>query len=372
LLEIKIAGPTLPPVELFVNAVRSFYDTGVITNGPVVRQLEIGVEDMLRVSHAVAVCNCTSGLMLALRCLGIKDKVAIPSFTFFATAHAVAWCGLEPVFVDVDEETWVMSPGALREVLSEAEGIEAVMPAHIFGNPCEVDALREISEGHGLKVVYDSAHAMGSRVGEEWAGCFGDVEVFSMTPTKMVVAGEGGIITTGDGTLAGRLRAARNYGNTGDYDPEIIGLSARLSEFHAALAIESFKLMELNVRRRNALAQRYRDNLRDTPGIYFQKIKEGNRSTFKDLTVRVVEEDFGMSRDALAERLAEKGIETRKYFFPPVHRTKAYWEKYGKRYDDKLPVTNRLSGEALSLPMWSHMPEGVADLVCEEIIGARR
>lgn len=371
-LRVSILEPTLPAWELFRKSIQAFYDTGMITNGPVVRQLEIAVEDVLRVGHAIAVSSCTSGLMLALKRLDTKEKVAIPSFTFFATAHAVAWCGLEPVFIDVDEETWDMSPDALAETLETVEGIEAVMPVHIFGNPCDIEEIEKVAEKQDIKVIYDSAHAMGSKAGKDWVGCFGDAEVFSMTPTKIVVAGEGGIITTGDKELAEKLRATRNYGNTGDYDPEFIGLSARMSEFHAALAVESFKLMELNVRRRNTLAERYRENLKDVPGIRFQKVREGNRSTYKDFAIRVVAEEFGMSRDDLADYLAEKGIETRKYFYPPVHRIKAYWEKYGKKWDEYLPVTNRISRETLALPMWSHMPEGVVDLVCEEIIKAHK
>lgn len=372
MIDFPIAKPTLPPWEIFKKAVQSFYDTGLITNGSVVRQLEIAVQDIFRVSHAVAVSNCTSGLMLALRCLGVEGKVAIPSFTFFATAHAVHWCGLEPVFVDVEEDTWSMSAEALRQAVQEVGGITAVMPVHVFGNPCDVAAIGEVAKGHGLKVVYDAAHAMGSRVGEDWVGGFGDVEVFSLSPTKMVVAGEGGLIATNDKELVKKLVAGRDYGNAGDYDPAFVGLNARMSEFHAALAVESLKLMELNVRRRNTLAERYRENLKDTPGIYFQRVSEGNRSTFKDFTIRVVEEEFGLSRDRLADLLAEKGIDTRKYYYPPVHRIKAYWEEYGKRYESRLPVTNRLAREALTLPIWSHMPEGVVDLVSEEIIKARR
>ena len=147
-MSVILTKPTLPPWELFKKAVQSFYETGMITNGPVVRQLEIEVEDIFRVGHAMAVSSCTSGLMLTLRCLGVKGKVAIPSFTFFATAHAVDWNGLEPVFVDVDEETWTMSPEALRKAVAEHEGIKAVMPVHVFGNPCEVKELEAISNAH--------------------------------------------------------------------------------------------------------------------------------------------------------------------------------------------------------------------------------
>ena len=364
---VKFNRPTLPAWELFKNAVHSFYDTGMITNGPVVRQLELDVRDVFRVGDVVAVGCCTSGLILTLGCLGLKGKVALPSYTFFASAHSLIWNGLEPVFVDVEEDTWNISVARLEEALEEEEGITAVMPVHVFGNPCDVDALEELASDRGLRQVYDSAHAMGAKVGDRWVGGFGTAEVFSLSPTKIVVAGEGGIITTRDAALAEKLRAGRDYGNAGDYDPAFVGLNARMSEFHAALAVESFRLLELNVRRRNAIAERYRAGLGGLPGIAFQAVKEGNRSTYKDFTMLVEEEEFGLDRDVLAWHLAQEGIDTRKYYHPPVHRTKAYWERWGKRYDDRLPVTNRLSRQALSLPIWSHMEMEVVDRVVEEV-----
>ncbi len=348
----------------------AFYDTGIITNGPVVRRLEAEVRDALHVEDAIGVSCCTSGLMLALRCKGLDGKVALPSFTFFATAHAVIWNGLEPVFVDVDADTWNISTEALKQVLGKDDDISAVMPVHIFGNPCDVDSMEALAYKHGLSLIYDSAHAMGAKVGDNWIGGFGDAEVFSLSPTKMVVAGEGGVITTNDGELAKRLIAGRNYGNTGDYNPSFVGLSARMSEFHAALAIESFSMLELNVPRRNAIADRYMDALSILPGVTSQTIREGNRSTFKDFTILIEEEKFGLSRDALSWHLSNEGIDSRKYFYPPVHRTTAYWESWGKKYDEQLPVTNRLSKQALSLPIWSHMEMSIVDRVVESIHGA--
>ena len=186
----------------------------------------------------------------------------------------------------------------------------------------------------------------------------------------MVTGGEGGIITTGNKELAEKLKAGRDYGNEGDYSPSCAGLNARMSEFHAALAIESFRLLELNVRRRNMIAERYARALSQVKGITFQTIGNGNRSTYKDLTILVDEESFGINRDALAWYLASEGIDTRKYYYPPVHRTAAYWERWGRKYDDYLPVTNMVSKLALSLPMWSHMSEGVVDVVADRIITA--
>jgi len=365
---VPITKPTLPSWELVQKAIHDFYNTGMITNGTMVRQLEQEVQDTFHVDQAVAVSSCTNGLMLALKCLGLKGKVAIPSFTFFATAHAVIWNDLEPVFVDVSSETWDMSADSLIDTLDKVEDISAIMPVHIFGNPCDTGNLNTIADDLNIKVLYDSAHAIGAKIGDEWIGGFGNAEVFSLTPTKLVAAGEGGIITTNNDELAEDLRAGRNYGNTGNYDPGFVGLSARLSEFHAALGIESFKLLQRNINHRNQNAERYKGNLAGLPGVSFQVVKEGNRSTFKDFAILIDESQFGIDRDILSWHMAKKEIDTRKYFFPPVHRTTAYWERWGSLYDDALPVTNRLSLQALSLPMWSHMEESIVDEVTEEIM----
>lgn len=369
-MDIPFNRPTLPPYASFNKAVEAFYDSGMITNGPVVRQLETSLRDAVSADNAVAVSCCTSGLMLALRCLGLVGKVALPSFTFFATAHAAVWNGLEPVFIDVDSETWNVSPATLKRSLEVEEGICAVLPVHMFGNPCDVDALGALANDRNLAVVYDSAHALGATVGDVHAGCFGNAEVFSLSPTKIVVAGEGGVITTPDPELAEKLRAGRDYGNEGGYDPIFVGLNARMSEFHAALAAESLKMLEKNVLRRNTIAGRYAEGMSRLPGITPQAVRDGNRSTFKDFTVLVEEERFGLSRDALCWHLSNEGIDTRKYYCPPVHRTTAYWERWGRKYDEFLPVTNRLSRQALSLPIWSHMELDVVDRVVESVLGA--
>jgi len=369
-MKIPITKPTLPLWEVFSKAIHSFYDTGMITNGPIVRQLELQIRDTFQVREAVGVSSCTSGLMLALKLLGVTGKVALPSFTFFATAHAAIWNDLEPVFVDIDPETWDLSTAALENALENEEGIEAVMPVHIFGNPCRVEDLKALSDRFGARLIFDSAHAMGAKVDGTYIGNFGDAEVFSLSPTKLVTGGEGGIIATQNEGLAAKLRAGRDYGNEGDYDPSFVGLNARMSEIHAALAIESFRMLELNVRRRNMIAERYAKALSGVNGITFQKIDSGNRSTYKDFTILVDEELFGINRDALARYLANEGIDTRKYYDPPVHRTKAYWEKWGRNYDDFLPVTNAVSKTAISLPIWSHMGEDVVDFVAGRIVAA--
>jgi len=367
---IPITMPTLPPREEYQARLERIWQTGRVTNGTMVREIEELLADYIGDTHCVATANCTIGLILALKALGLDGAVILPSFTFFATAHSLIWNGLEPVFADIDEQTLNISPSSVRSILEERKDISAIMAVHIFGNPCQVAELGTLARRHNVKIVYDSAHALGAESNGAKTGTFGDVEVFSLSPTKPLVAGEGGIISTSDEELAMVLRYARDYGNEGDYDPRFIGLNARLSEFHAALALGSFDLLESNIIKRNALVMRYKNQLNAVPGIEFQEVSTNNRSTFKDFTILVEPREYGMSRDVLSWWLMQQQIETRKYYYPPVHKTKAYWDRWGVLFDSRLPVTNRVSLRILALPIWSHMDSCIVDKVSEVVASA--
>ncbi len=364
---IPITKPTLPPLEDYLPRLERLWETGQVTNGALVRETEALLGDYIGNTHCVAMANCTIGLVLVLKALGLKGAVVLPSFTFFATAHSLIWNGLEPVFTDIDEETWNLAPSSVKEVLEHRGDVSAILGVHIFGNPCQVDELEAIARHHDIKLLFDSAHALGSESNGKKVGAFGDIEVFSLSPTKPAVAAEGGVASTSHEKLANVLRYGRDYGNEGDYDPSFIGLNARLSELHAAMALGSLEMLEKNVERRNEIASCYINNLGSIPSIRFQKIKEKDRSTYKDFTVLIESKEFGMSRDALSWWLERAQIDTRKYYSPPVHRTKAYWEKWGKYREEELSVTNRISKQVLSLPIWSHMEADIVDRVSEAI-----
>lgn len=367
---IPITKPTLPPLEEYQSRLERLWKTGQVTNGTLVRETEALLGDYFGNTHCVAIANCTIGLVLALKALGLRGAVVLPSFTFFATAHSLIWNGLEPVFADIDEQTWNLAPASVKEVLEHRRDVSAILGVHIFGNPCQVKELEGLARQYDVKLLFDSAHALGSESNGKKVGDFGDVEVFSLSPTKPVVAGEGGVASTRHEELANVLRYGRDYGNEGDYDPSFIGLNARLSELHAAMALGSLEMLERNVKRRNEIALRYISSIGVIPGIKFQKIHEEDRSTFKDFTVLIETEEFGMSRDALSWWLERAHIDTRKYYSPPVHKTRAYWDRWGKYYDEELHVTNSISQQVLSLPIWSHMDNDVVDRVCETIITA--
>ena len=231
----RFIRPTLPALDSVVGQYRSAYENGLITNADIVGKFEAAVAERLQVKHCIAVSSCTSGLMMSLRGLGVTGEVILPSFTFFATGHSARWNGLTPVFADCDPDTWNVDVEDVERKITERT--RALLIVHLYGNPANVEALTKIAQKHNLKLIFDGAHAFGSQYRGKPIGSFGDAEVFSLSPTKLLVAGEGGLVTTNDALLAKAIRLMRNYGDGGAYDPEWIGLNARMSEFNAALGL---------------------------------------------------------------------------------------------------------------------------------------
>ncbi len=319
---LPLARPAIADPGAVAEAAGTILASGVLTNGPYVRRLERRAAEYLGVRHCVAVASCTAGLMLALRASGLSGDVVLPSFTFSASAHAVAWNGLRPVFADIRPDDLLLDP----EAVARSAGVRtsAILATHTYGTPCDVEALGRLARANGIRLFFDAAHAFGSRRGPAMVGGFGDAEVFSLSPTKVLIAGEGGIIATNDDSLAERCRVGRDYGNPGDYDTRFVGLNARMSELHAATALASFEDLEERIAQRNQLAERYRKVLADVPGIDFPAVAEADRSTYKDFTILIDLDTFGMDAAATAAALAAEGVQTRRYYAPPVHRQRAY------------------------------------------------
>jgi dTDP-4-amino-4,6-dideoxygalactose transaminase len=364
---LPIVDPEGVPGEEFLEDVRRILASKQLTNGAYVRRFEEAAAAYLGVAQCVAVSSCTSGLLLVLKAMDLQGEVILPSFTFHATAHAVVWNGLKPVFADCDAKTFCIDPQQVRAQLSPDTA--AILAVHLFGNPAAVRELEEIAAELQVPLIFDAAHAFGSSTGGRRIGGFGTAEVFSFSPTKLVVAGEGGLITTRGAGLAEKFRAARNYGDAGNYDPEILGVNARMSEIHAAMALHGLAGLEARIERRNEIRLRYERNLGEVAGLRFQEISEGGRSTCKDFSVIVDQREFGHSRDWLVELLRRENIQARKYFWPPVHRQKLYSAMWDGR---PLPVTDMISDGVVSLPIYSSLRDESVDKVCEVIRRAHR
>jgi dTDP-4-amino-4,6-dideoxygalactose transaminase len=364
--------PTLPEFADVLAEYRSAYASGILTNATLVGRLEAAVCERLGVKYCVAVSSCTSGLMMVLRALGLSGEVIVPSFTFFATGHAALWNGLRPLFANSRLDTWNASPEDVERKITEKTS--AILAVHMYGNPCDIPALEHLARRRSLKLIFDAAHAFGSAYRGKPIGCFGDAEVFSLSPTKLLVAGEGGLVTTNDAKLAAAVRAMRNYGDLGAYNPEWLGMNARMSEFNAALALHGLPLMDAKVQRRNAIAQMYTDQLCSLPGLRFQAVHPDDTSTYKDYSIHITPEAAGITRDELANALFAENVETKKYFYPPLHQQTLYYKFYDRGRDD-LSQTEFLADGILSLPIYESLPDetiaGVAEVI-KRIINSRR
>lgn len=364
-----IVRPSLPGLDAIRAQMAEIWESGQVTTGPIVRAFEEQVARGIGVRNAVAVSSCTSGLILAARGLGLSGEVILPAYTFAATAHALAWNGIEPVFCDSEPGTRNLDPEKAEAAITARTS--AIVPVSIFGVPPRVSDFEAIARRHGLRLLYDSAQALGARIDGRHVGGFGDAEVFSLSPTKVVTAIEGGLVTTDDDGLAKRVRQMRDYGKADDgEDMEYVGLSARMSEIHAAVGMANFARINALIQRRAALVARYRLRLAGLPGIAFQEVPRGV-SPSHNYAVVFVNGKAGVGRDALYARLREDGVQTKRYFHPAAHRLTVYGER-GRGYAGRLPVAERASREALALPLYGDLRPSDVDEICDRIRAAVR
>lgn len=359
---LPLVRPTIPDVPRLTRRLQSILESGILTNGPTVRELEATAAERVRVPHVVAVSSCTAGLMLVLQALEATGRVVMPSFTFAASAHAVLWAGGRPDFAEIRPDTLTLD-AADASLL--AEGASAMTATHVYGAPCHVESLQQVADSAGIPLVYDAAHALGSWRAGRPVGGFGAAEVFSMSPTKVAVAGEGGLVATRDPELAERLRIGRDYGNPGTYDCQFAGLNARMSELHAAVALHSLQGLGERIAYRNSLVAVFKQAVRGLPGVSFQHVPDSDVSTYKDLTLVLDPQAYGMSAEDLAFALKLDGIDSRRYYSPPIHRQKAYAALPRTR---ELPVTDDVSSRVLTVPLYSHMTEAQMRWVADAVV----
>ncbi len=357
---VPFVRPPAPTLERVTEILADSWKRGSLTNGELVKELERRAADYLGVAHVVAVSSCTTGLMLALRALEVDGPVVMPSFTFSASAHAVAWNGGTPRFAECDPSSFQVD---LDDAGQRLPGASAILATHVFGAPCAPEALSVLARDAGIPLVFDAAHAFGALRSGSPVGGFGDAEVFSLTPTKPLVAGEGGLVATTRDDVAYKVRIGRDYANPGDYDTRFVGLNGRMSEMHAATALASLEGFEANQERRFAIVERYRSGLSKIPGVRVQTVAASDQSTWKDFTIAVDREEFGVDRDGLRHALRADGVDTRTYFDPPVHRQHAY-----RKIDSgPLPVTDAVAGRVLSLPVYPALDDRVVDGIIDLI-----
>ena len=349
---LRLLRPTLPPLDAILPGLRAAFQSGMLTKGPALAEYERRLAEHLGVRHALGVSSCTSGLTLVFGRVAPGEAI-MPSFTFMATALAAARAGLTPVFADIDPETWCLDPKQAEEAITDKTRV--IVPVHVFGNPVDTDAFEEIGRRRGIPIIYDAAHGFGALRDGRPVGHQGVAHVFSTSPTKLLITGEGGVVATNNDEVADHVVVGREYGNPGDYDARFVGANARLPEMSALLGTAGLDLLEREAERRNLLAAIYRDHLAVVPGLTWQRIRPHDRCSYKDVSVRI-DPAFGLTRDELAQTLDREGVQTRAYYVPVVHKLTAF-SHLRERSDPNLPQTNELAAQILTLPAYGSLTD---------------
>ncbi|MCL4294656.1 MAG: DegT/DnrJ/EryC1/StrS family aminotransferase [Anaerolineae bacterium] len=359
---LGIVRPLFPTLVSIAPQVSEMLRTGQLTNlSKNVPALEKELSRYMDVPHCVAVANGTLGLILALAGLKLSGEVIIPSFTFSATAHAVRWAGLEPVFADINPETFTLDPQAVEAAVTPRTA--AILGVHVYGHPCDIAGLQAVAERYELALLFDAAHAFGSGYRGRKIGAFGDAEIFSFHATKIFPTGEGGGVTTTHPHLAEYVALARKFGDPGTEDTLFCGMNAKMQEFNAVLGLENLKQIDRWIENRCRYADLLVERLSRIPGLRFQQIQPDVQTNYQNFAVLVDEAEFGLNRDEVHAALAAENIFTRKYFYPPLHQHQAYAPERAK-YQGRLPVTEMVANRVLCLPFYSEMNQEMLEGIC--------
>ena len=340
---IPIARPQMGEEEK--QRVWEAMDSGLLAQGPRVRELEEAFAEFIGVEHAVAASSGTTALHLALLGYGLDegDEVITVPFTFIASAASVLYTGARPVFVDVDEDDFTIAVEQVDAAVTPRT--KAIMPVSLYGQPARMDEIAAIADRHGLAVIEDAAQSHGAAIGERKSGTWG-AGVFSFYPTKNMTTGEGGMITTADAELADRLRLLREHGMRVRYHHDIVGYNFRMTDLAASIGLAQLPMLPGYNARRREIASRYDRELR---GVVTPRERPGTTHVYHQYTIRVSQ------RDAFADRLKERGVGSAIYYPIPVHRQKPFIARgYG---DEHFPATERLTEEVLSIPVHPSLTE---------------
>jgi dTDP-4-amino-4,6-dideoxygalactose transaminase len=360
--ELLVGRPNIGNRDALIARLNTIVDSRWLTNnGPMVQEFESRIADYVQVKHAVAVNNATIGLEIASKALGLTGEVIVPSYTFVATAHALRWLGITPVFADIDPRTHNIDPESVTSLLTERTS--GIVGVHLWGRPADTQRLGEIAKQHDIALMYDAAHAFGCSHQGKMIGNFGACEVFSFHATKFLNSFEGGAIVTNDDELAERLRLMRNFGFAGADNVVSEGTNGKIPEVCAAMGLTSLEsITELvAVNRRNYHA--YLKALQDISAVKLLEYDEAQQNNFQYI---VVEAQDLNHRDRIVEALHEEGVMARKYFWPGIHAMKAYSGGSTVR-PDTLQNTVSVAERVVVLPTGQTVDEASIRTICAVI-----
>lgn len=345
---LHVGAPSTGDRARLMERINAALDRRWLTNdGPMVRELEHRIEALLGVRHCIAMCNATVALEIGIRALGLEGEVIVPSMTFVATAHALQWQQVRPVFADVDPATHNISVPSVESLITPRTS--GIIGVHLWGRTCDVESLADLAQRRSLHLLYDAAHAFAVSRGGRFVGGFGDLEVFSFHATKFFNTFEGGAITTNDDDLAQRLRLMRNFGFAGFDRVVFIGTNGKMNEISAAMGLTLLDDLAEMVAHNRANHEQYVTRLADIPGLTLARYDTSEHQNYQYAIVEIDAARTGLTRDQLLEVLWRENVHARRYFFPGCHRMEPYLSHY-PHAGLILPHTEALLDRVLTLP----------------------
>jgi dTDP-4-amino-4,6-dideoxygalactose transaminase len=363
--KMHVGRPNVGNREHLLARINDMLDRVWFTNdGPYVQEFEAKLAAFVGVRHCVAMCNGTVALEIAIRALGLTGEVIVPSFTFIATAHALQWQEITPVFCDIDPRTHNLDPSQVEKMITPRTS--GIIGVHTWGRSCDIAALEDIARNRNLQLLFDAAHAFGCSYKGELIGGFGRCEVFSFHATKFFNTFEGGAVLTNDEVLAEKMRLMRNFGFRG-YDNVIyIGTNGKMTEVCAAMGLTSLESVDEFIERNCLNHSAYRRELDGIPGLSVMAYDERERANYQYIVLEVDGPAAGLTRDELVGVLFAENVLARRYFFPGCHRMEPY-RSYFPHAALVLPETERLCGRVVVLPNGTSVDEPAISQICQII-----
>lgn len=354
----------MPSMEEYIEEIRPIWDSHWLTNmGVKHKTLQAELQKYMGVPNVELLTNGHMALELSLQALNLQGEVITTPFTFASTTHAIVRNGLEPVFCDIDPETYTMDVTQIERLITDRTC--AILPVHVYGNVCNVEEIERIAHKYELKVLYDAAHTFGETYKGQGIGSFGDASCFSFHATKVFNTIEGGAVCYRDPDMGRRLYELKNFGIHGPEEVDAVGANAKMNEFCAAMGLCNLRHVDEEIAKREAVVERYREHLEGVEGLRLNVKQPEVRSNYAYFPVVFDETLFGASRNEVMDALAQNGIGARKYFYPLTNTFECFHGKYDV---DATPVALHVAKRVLTLPLYADLAMEDVDRICKIIL----
>lgn len=364
---INVTQSSMPPLEEYVEEIRSLFESKWLTNmGEKHKKFEEKLKEYLQVSNVSLTVNGHMALENIIKALDLKGEIITTPFTFASTTHAIIRCGLKPVFCDINRKDYTIDADKIEELITEDTC--AILPVHVYGNVCNIEAIEEIANKYNLYVIYDAAHTFGEKYKGKSVAAYGDASVFSFHATKVFNTIEGGCIVFKDETMTTILKDIKNFGFSGPEIIRYVGGNAKMNEFQAAMGICNLRHIDCELKKRKNAYEKYREYLCDVKGLKIWEPQRDVEHNYAYMPV-VFEEEFGKSRDYIAQILMENNIYARKYFYPITADFQCYNNKFSSC---RLKVARDISNRVLTLPLYADIEPNDIERISSVILSTRQ